>query len=251
MRLRRTSALAVAAALLFSAACSTTNPGANSTNEGVLNVGMPNGPQTENNNPFLNTSAASSLGYRRLIFEPLAMVNETKPADKPKPWLATEWEWSDNYHKLSLTIRDGALWTLVARRAEHPALPAGAVYLGEADGVPYAAVRGERSLTGTLDPVHRPAVGQVSVRAFSSKPTPGTAQSTTEAGTPPNPRKPRKPPLSLPPSLPQAVSTRARLAAPAIRAVGLNRINSHTFSLGRALSDRTRISSNVCPEFTR
>ena len=30
--------------------------------------------------------------------------------------------------------------------AEHPALPEGAVYLGEADGVPYAAVRGERAL---------------------------------------------------------------------------------------------------------
>jgi NAD+ diphosphatase len=30
---------------------------------------------------------------------------------------------------------------------EQPVLPAGAVYLGEADGVPYAAVRGERSLT--------------------------------------------------------------------------------------------------------
>ena len=31
--------------------------------------------------------------------------------------------------------------------AEHPALPAGAVYLGEADGVPYAAVRGDRALS--------------------------------------------------------------------------------------------------------
>jgi NAD+ diphosphatase len=30
---------------------------------------------------------------------------------------------------------------------ERPELPAGAVYLGEADGVPYAAVRGERALT--------------------------------------------------------------------------------------------------------
>jgi NAD+ diphosphatase len=30
---------------------------------------------------------------------------------------------------------------------EQPALPLGAVFLGEADGVPYAAVRGERSLT--------------------------------------------------------------------------------------------------------
>ncbi|NUT50541.1 MAG: ABC transporter substrate-binding protein [Saccharothrix sp.] len=111
MRLRRTSAVAVAAALLFSAACSTTNPGTNTANAGVLNVGMPNGPQTENNNPFLNSSAASSLGYRRLIFEPLAMVNETVPTEKPKPWLATEWSWADNYSKLSLTIRDGATWS--------------------------------------------------------------------------------------------------------------------------------------------
>ena len=30
---------------------------------------------------------------------------------------------------------------------ERPSLPAGAVYLGEAEGVPYAAVRGERALT--------------------------------------------------------------------------------------------------------
>jgi NAD+ diphosphatase len=36
---------------------------------------------------------------------------------------------------------------------EQPALPLGAVYLGEADGVPYAAVRGERSLTVNGRPV--------------------------------------------------------------------------------------------------
>ncbi|MEU7532317.1 ABC transporter substrate-binding protein [Saccharothrix sp. NPDC042600] len=111
MRLRRTSALAVAAALLFSAACSASNEGAKSGGNGVLNVGMPNGPQTENNNPFLNSSAASSLGYRRLIFEPLAMVNEVKVTEPFKPWLATKWEWSDNYSKLKLTIRDGATWS--------------------------------------------------------------------------------------------------------------------------------------------
>jgi NAD+ diphosphatase len=38
---------------------------------------------------------------------------------------------------------------------EMPSLPAGAVYLGEADGVPYAAVRGERSLTVNGRPVDR------------------------------------------------------------------------------------------------
>jgi NAD+ diphosphatase len=36
---------------------------------------------------------------------------------------------------------------------ERPELPAGAVFLGEADGVPYAAVRGERSLTVNGRPV--------------------------------------------------------------------------------------------------
>jgi NAD+ diphosphatase len=36
---------------------------------------------------------------------------------------------------------------------EQPKLPVGAVYLGEADGVPYAAVRGERSLTVNGRPV--------------------------------------------------------------------------------------------------
>ncbi|SNR74964.1 NAD(+) diphosphatase [Blastococcus mobilis] len=36
---------------------------------------------------------------------------------------------------------------------EQPKLPLGAVYLGEADGVPYAAVRGERSLTVNGRPV--------------------------------------------------------------------------------------------------
>ncbi len=36
---------------------------------------------------------------------------------------------------------------------ERPELPVGAVYLGEADGVPYAAVRGERSLTVNGRPV--------------------------------------------------------------------------------------------------
>jgi len=36
---------------------------------------------------------------------------------------------------------------------EQPELPQGAVYLGEADGIPYAAVRGERSLTVNGRPV--------------------------------------------------------------------------------------------------
>src|SRR5437764_5337080 len=73
----------------------------------VLNFCKPNGPQAENNNPFLETSAAKSLGYRWMIYEPLVMLNRLKPQEPGKPWLATKWDWSDNYRKLVLTIRDG------------------------------------------------------------------------------------------------------------------------------------------------
>ncbi|HEY3710482.1 MAG TPA: ABC transporter substrate-binding protein [Amycolatopsis sp.] len=110
MRVKRSivAALAAVVATIMLAAC-----GGGSTNAGggnaaaVLNVGMPNGPQAENNNPFLETSAAASLGYRYVIYEPLVMLNRVKPQDPGKPWLATKWDWSDNYKKLVLTIRDG------------------------------------------------------------------------------------------------------------------------------------------------
>ncbi|MEU0093576.1 ABC transporter substrate-binding protein [Kribbella sp. NPDC006257] len=112
MRARRSVALALTGVLaaVTLAACSNgdakkdTAAGSATT---VLNVGMPNGPQTENHNPFLGSSAGASLGYRWMIYEPLVMINGIKPTDKGKPWLATEWAWSDNFTKLSLTIRDG------------------------------------------------------------------------------------------------------------------------------------------------
>jgi len=88
MKIIRTVALAASALLAATglAACgSGSTQSSSSANNGVLNVGMPNGPQTENHNPFLTTSAASSLGYRRVIFEPLVMTNVVKPADPGKP----------------------------------------------------------------------------------------------------------------------------------------------------------------------
>jgi peptide/nickel transport system substrate-binding protein len=77
----------------------------------VLNVGMPNGPQTENQNPFLSTSAASKSGYRWALYEPLMMWNPVKPADPMKPWLATKAEWSKDYTSVKATIRDNAEWS--------------------------------------------------------------------------------------------------------------------------------------------
>ena len=79
------------------AACGDGTTGAKGNPNAVLNVGMPNGPQTENHNPFLPSSSSNSLGYRWALYEPLVMTNQVKPAEEGKPWLATKWEWSDNY----------------------------------------------------------------------------------------------------------------------------------------------------------
>jgi peptide/nickel transport system substrate-binding protein len=111
MRTTRTIALALAGTLAMTglAACGD-SPNANK-NKGpaatVLNVGMPNGPQTENHNPFLGSSSGASLGYRWMIYEPLVMTNPIRPAEPGKPWLATKWEWADNFQKITFTIRDG------------------------------------------------------------------------------------------------------------------------------------------------
>ena len=76
-----------------------------------LTVGMPNGPQTENFNPFLSTSAANSLGFKWMIYEPLMMWNPVKPADPSKPWLATGAEWATDFKTVKITVRDNATWS--------------------------------------------------------------------------------------------------------------------------------------------
>jgi peptide/nickel transport system substrate-binding protein len=46
-----------------------------------------------------------------MIYEPLVMMNQVRPADPGKPWLATKWEWSENFSKLVLTVRDNVKWS--------------------------------------------------------------------------------------------------------------------------------------------
>ncbi|MER7459868.1 ABC transporter substrate-binding protein [Micromonospora sp. NPDC126480] len=114
MRRRRLLAIALAGAVATALAACGDSPNANRNSDQaatVLNVGMPNGPQTENNNPFLTTSAAASLGYRWQLYEPLMMWNPVKPADPMKPWLATKAEWSADYTSVKVTIRDNATWS--------------------------------------------------------------------------------------------------------------------------------------------
>ena len=116
MRTSRTIA-AIAATILAAGALSAcggssgSSTGAGSTSSGVLNIGMPNGPQSDNNNPFLSSSAANSLGYKNVIYEPLVMTNVVEPSQAGEAWLATAWKWSNNYEQLVLTIRNGVTWS--------------------------------------------------------------------------------------------------------------------------------------------
>jgi peptide/nickel transport system substrate-binding protein len=116
MQRRKLFAVALAGVLATGgiAACSD-SPNAQSKNSGggttFLNVGMPNGPQTENHNPLITTSASSSLGYRWMIYEPLMMWNPVKPAEPAKPWLATGVTWDALYKTATITVRDNVSWS--------------------------------------------------------------------------------------------------------------------------------------------
>lgn len=117
MQRRKLFAVALAGALATGglAACGD-SPNANKDNAskaGVdyLKIGMPNGTQTENHNPFAGTSSANALGYKWMIYEPLTMWNPVKPADPAKPWLASEVKWAADYKSADVTVRDNATWS--------------------------------------------------------------------------------------------------------------------------------------------
>lgn len=114
MRTSRSMAVAAVVALAATGLTACSSGSGSSTaasTDTVLNIGMPNGPQTNNSNPFLGTSAGASLGYRYMIYEPLAMMNPVQPAAAGTPWLATNWTWNSTYTSLTLTIRSGVTWS--------------------------------------------------------------------------------------------------------------------------------------------
>ncbi|NNU26985.1 ABC transporter substrate-binding protein [Isoptericola sediminis] len=123
MRIRKLSAslAGVAAVALLATACGgggDTDTSADTADDQtaaatgeVLTVGMPNGTQTENQSPFATGSAALSLGYAFVIYEPLMMANDAKPAEEPQPWLAESIEWNDDYTQAVVTPREGVTWS--------------------------------------------------------------------------------------------------------------------------------------------
>ncbi|TPW78141.1 ABC transporter substrate-binding protein [Schumannella soli] len=101
------AAVTAAATLAVLSGCS----GGGASSGDVLTIGMPNGPQSNNSNPFAPTSSAVVLGYRGMMYEPLAQINPTLPDRDPVPWLAKSWKWSEDYKSVEITARDGVKWS--------------------------------------------------------------------------------------------------------------------------------------------
>jgi len=90
---------------------STTAPAPPTSNTPVLSFGKPDGPQTNNSNPWVGSSAARTMGYAFAIYEPLVQANTLDPTAKPTPWLATDFAWNADYTSITYTIRDGVKWS--------------------------------------------------------------------------------------------------------------------------------------------
>ena len=73
-------------------------------------MGSPEGPFTDNFNPFFSSSVTAEQGMLANIYEPLMMYDMVK-SGVIYPWLATAWKWSDSGKKLTLTIRTGVKWS--------------------------------------------------------------------------------------------------------------------------------------------
>lgn len=75
-----------------------------------LTIAKPDGAiTTESNNPWLGDSSANKLGYKNVLFEPLAFVNPVGK-NETTPMLAEKVEWNDDYTQVRLTPRAGVKW---------------------------------------------------------------------------------------------------------------------------------------------
>ncbi|WP_348789278.1 ABC transporter substrate-binding protein [Leifsonia sp. NPDC080035] len=118
MRLRKyaiTGAAIVALGALALTGCSSNDSGGSNASSGSksLTVAKPDGPAvlaTQINNPFIGTGSGQSLGYNRMIFEPLALVNPVGK-NETTPWLASKVQWNADYTQLTVTPRADVKWS--------------------------------------------------------------------------------------------------------------------------------------------
>lgn len=115
MRFKKNVIAGVAAVLLGALALSGCAGGASGGSGGAtgsLTIAKPDGAAvlaTQINNPFISTGSGMSLGYDRMIYEPLAMVNPVGK-NETTPWLADKVDWNADYTQLTVHPRAGVKW---------------------------------------------------------------------------------------------------------------------------------------------
>lgn len=117
MRLKKyvitAAAIAAFSAIALTGCSSSGSSTANGGSGGSLTIAKPDGSAvlaTQINNPFISTGSGQSLGYNRMIFEPLAMVNPVGK-NETTPWLASKVEWNADYTQLTVTPRANVKWS--------------------------------------------------------------------------------------------------------------------------------------------
>lgn len=113
MKLRKSLIAATAITALGVSALAGCSAGGGSADGGSasLTIAKPDGAiTTESNNPFVGDSAASKYGYAKVVFETLALVNQTGDRGTT-PWLAESLEWNDDYTQLTVVPRADVTWS--------------------------------------------------------------------------------------------------------------------------------------------
>jgi len=117
MRLKKylitATAIAAFSAIALTGCSSSGSSTANGGSSGSLTIAKPDGSAvlaTQINNPFISTGSGMSLGYDRMIYEPLAMVNPVGK-NETTPWLASKVEWNADYTQLTVTPRADVKWS--------------------------------------------------------------------------------------------------------------------------------------------
>lgn len=114
MKLTKTLIAASAVAVLGVSAlagCSAGGGSDDAVGSASLTIAKPDGAiTTESNNPFVGDSAASKYGYAKVVFETLALVNQTGDRGVTR-WLAESLEWNDDYTQLTVVPREGVTWS--------------------------------------------------------------------------------------------------------------------------------------------
>lgn len=106
-------ATAVLLGALVLSGCAGGTSGGSSASTGSLTIAKPDGAAvlaTQINNPFITTGSGMSLGYDRMIYEPLALVNPVGK-NETTPWLADKVEWNADYTQLTVHPRAGVKWS--------------------------------------------------------------------------------------------------------------------------------------------